>query len=244
MFAPLVTQSCPYDGNQIQSRDPLKSCSKRSVLFVVDASGSIGETLFQDISVSLSHLVKNLCGDIQFGLLKFSSGAYLEFCFDCYSNNQREELQSRIRNTKYVGHSSFTGYATKCAHNFMFDSSCGQHDDRCIDIVYVTDGESSDRLFFDVCEEIECMHKNPAISEKLKVYAIGVGGNLQGEIDCITKYSKLRDNSQPIFSFENLDDLIVELNMMIREIELEQHKYRVSGQKPKYQCADWIKEGK
>lgn len=231
---------CPYETNAIRSRDSSVLCEKRSVLFVVDSSGSIGEKLFSEVSKGLSRVVKDLCGDIQFALLKYSIGSFVEFCFDCYQNNERDQLRTRIKNTEYIGYASFTGYATTCVNNFMFNNHCGQHDGRCIDIVYLTDGESSDSSYFNVCDQIKCLHKNPAISDRLKVYAIGVGGAVQDELKCITRYSKRQDESHPIFQFDNLHKLIAELNRMFKEIEKEQHEFWKSGKLPRSQCSNWV----
>ena len=236
---------CQYSNNKIQSRNLKKDCHNRSVLFVVDSSHSVGYDLFKEISSSLSHFVKHLCGNVQFGLVKYSSAAYLEFCFDCFSNNEREKLQERIINMKYLGHTSFTGYATRCVNSFMFDGSgsCGEHDGRCVDIIFVTDGLSSDRAFINVCDQVECLHRNPHISDKLNIYALNIGDSAQEEAECITKYSnKLRDGSPPIFNFDSVDDLIVQVNKMIRAFGVDQYKLRESGKKPEYQCYDWFKK--
>ena len=207
---------------------------------MVDSSGSIGEKLFREVSNGLSRVVKDLCGDIQFALLKYSIGSFVEFCFDCYKNDERDKLRTRIKNTEYIGYASFTGYATTCANNFMFNEHCGQHNGRCIDIVYLTDGESNDRSYFNVCDQIECLHKNPAISDRLKVYAVGVDAAVQDELKCITRFSKRPDESHPVFEFENLDKLIAELNKMLKEIGMEQHEFWKNGKPPESQCSKWI----
>ncbi len=208
------------------------------MLFVLDSSHSIGYDLFKDVSVSLSHVVGHLCGDVQFGLLKFSSAAYLEFCFDCYSNDERDKLRDRIIKTEYLGHSSFTGYATRCANSFVFgeSNSCGDHDGRCVDIIFVTDGRSSDRAFINVCDQVECLHRNPLISDRLNIYALNIGTSALDEAQCITKYSQLTDGSSPIFNFNSIDDLIIELNTVIRLIGQDQQKHRESASKLVYKC--------
>ncbi len=244
MILAVFPTSCPYADETVRSRDPKASCINRSVLFVVDSSHSIGSDLFREISLSLSHFVKHLCGDIQFGLLKFSTNAFLEFCFDCYSNSQRDELQTRITQTEYSGYSSFTGYATRCANSFMFDesNSCGNHEGRCVDIVFVTDGRSSDRRYINVCDQVECLHKNPLISDRLNVYVVNIGDTATDEAKCMTKYSKLRDGTPPIFHFKSINDLIIELNTVVRLIGQDQQKHRENASKLDYQCLDWFKE--
>ncbi len=243
IFLAAFPTNCPYADQDIQSRDPKTPCTKRSVLFVVDSSHSVGSDLFREISVSLSHFVKHLCGNIQFGLLKFSTNTFLEFCFDCYSNSQRDELQNRIIQTEYSGYSSFTGYATRCANSFVFDesNSCGNHKGRCIDIVFVTDGRSSDRKYIDVCDQVECLHKNPSISKQLNVYVVNIGDSATNETRCMTKYSNLRDGTPPIFHFNSIDDLIIELNSIVRLIGQDQQKHRESARKLDYQCLDRFK---
>ncbi len=229
---------CPYSDNDIRRRDPQAPCTNRSVLFVLDSSYSVGYDLFKDVSISLSHLVEHLCGDVQFGLLKFSSGAYLEFCFDCYSNDERDKLRDRIINTEYRGQSSYTGYATLCANRFMFgeSNSCGNHEGRCVDIIFVTDGQSSDRAFVNVCDHVECLHRNPIISDRLKIYVLNIGMSAFEEARCITKHSKRRDGSLPVFNFDSIEDLIMELNNVVRLIVQDQQKHRESASKFVYQC--------
>ena len=234
---------CPYSDNDIQSRDPKAPCTNRSVLFVLDSSHSIGYDLFKEVSVSLSYFAKQLCGDVQFGLLKFSSHAYLEFCFDCYSSDERDKVQERIINTIYLGDSSFTGYATGCVNSFMFgeSNSCGDHEGRCVDIIFVTDGQSSDRASsINVCDQVECLHRNPRISDRLNIYALNIGDSAMDEAECITRYSNLRDGSSPIFNFKSIYDMTIELNNVIRLISQDQQKHRKSASKLDYQCIDWF----
>ena len=91
-----------------------------------------------------------------------------------------------------------------------------------------------------MCDQVECLQRNPHISDKLNIYVLNVGDSAQKETECITRYSKLWDGSSPIFNFDSIDDLMV--NKMIRAFGVDQYKFGESGKKPEYQCYDWFKK--
>ncbi len=222
------------------------NCQNRAILFVIDSSGSIGKEIFSgELINSVGTIGRITCGDTKFALLKFSSETYLEFCFDCYdhSNNGRESLIRRILQTKFLGGGTNTGAAVSCAGNFMLKEDCGfiMSENRCIDIVIITDGQSNGP--YNVCQQIDCLHRSP-LAPFLKIHAIGIGTAASEELSCIEKHTTTQyDGGDSFFKYKNLKDLVVSLKIARRNIfkELAMATVPNSKYEPKYDCVKWIK---
>ena len=154
-----------------------------------------------------------MCHKIQVAAMTFSMGANLEFCFNCYNNDERNMTADAIRNIRYDesrSGSTHTGVATKCIYRTRMldtspDSECGlRKDSDCIDIIYLTDGGSYGPLSRSMfCEEVACLRRNDEICDRLKVYAFGIGEDLrQDELECIGE-----NNADTLFNFASFDDL-------------------------------------
>ena len=76
--------------HQFRQRRQIDFCEdsnvKRSVLFVLDTSGSIGRQTFQRMTAALSSLTPFFCKPVQFALMTFNERRWLEFCFNCFEN--------------------------------------------------------------------------------------------------------------------------------------------------------------
>ena len=183
--------------------------SVQNVLFVLDTSGSIGETQFNRMKEALAKLTPLFCRQVRFALITFSSYVNLEFCFDCFENTYqgRENAQSAIRNAPYQGGATYTAGAARCVCEDLLQSSCGIDTSvtpACIDVVFITDGKSNDPSL-DVCEEVRCLHNRVGVN----TYAIGINsGNgyqptyNQAELDCIDHYS----DALSAFQYESFSD--------------------------------------
>ena len=177
---------------------------KRSVLFVLDTSGSIGPQSFKRMTTALSTLTHFFCAPVQFALMTFNQKRWLEFCFNCFENtlDGRIAAGQAIANTVYRNEGSgatHSGKAVRCACNELINiQKCGLFQSSCIDVVFVTDGQSNGPL--NVCEEVKCLHDNQF--RTINTYAIGIKNFRESEIQCISKYS----NSETVFSFDSFDE--------------------------------------
>ena len=174
---------------------------KRSVLFVLDTSGSIGQQTFQKMTTALSKLTPFFCKPVQFALMTFNQKRWLEFCFNCFENSLAGRIAAgqAIANTTYRGGLTHSGKAARCACNELINiQKCGLFQFSCIDVVFITDGQSNGPL--NVCKEVKCLHDNQF--RTINTYAIGIKNFRESEIQCISNYS----NSETVFSFESFDE--------------------------------------
>ena len=178
------------------------TCSgKRSVLFVLDTSDSIGRQNFERMTATISNLVSLFCEPVQFALMTFSDRRWLEFCFNCFDNTLAGRIAARqaILNTAYRGGGTNSGQAARCVCNELISiQKCGLFQSSCIDVVFITDGCSNGPLTF--CEEVKCLHHNQF--RTINTYAIGIKNYNEAEIQCISKYS----SSETVFRFDSFDE--------------------------------------
>ena len=157
------------------------------VLFILDSSGSIGESDFTEMKEAIAKLVPLFCRKIKTALINFSSDIRLEYCFDCFKNTVlgRSAASDAIKAAKYLGECSNTGATARCVCQNFLDGSCGiSSTPDCLDVILITDGHSNDPSL-KVCDEIKCLHNQTGIN----TYAIGIGGYDSNELDCIDSSS-------------------------------------------------------
>ena len=109
----------------------------RSVLFVLDTSGSIGRQSFQRMTAALSNLTSSFCDPVQFALMTFNHRRWLEFCFDSFGNSfiGRNNAKEAISNAVYRSGSTHTGKAARCAcEELLSYQKCGLSRFSCIDV--------------------------------------------------------------------------------------------------------------
>ena len=103
---PLKEKPIPFDMNLHGHRYRRTShCDHQYVLFLLDTSGSIGETDFCRMNCLLSDLVQWFCHPISVAAMTFSHTFHKEFCFDSFDNTcaGRNGAKSAIRNLAYRG---------------------------------------------------------------------------------------------------------------------------------------------
>ena len=184
----------------------------KHVLFVLDSSGSIGQSNFDDIKNSTATLVPLFCGEIRVALINFSSKIKLEFCFNCYEDNiwGRIAASEAINNIEYMGGLTKTGETAKCICDKVLNKECGISTmPDCLRVIFITDGKSNDPKH-KVCEEIKCLHKMTGVS----TIALGIKGHDKDEIRCITEAS---DDSQ-IFEYKTFEEFKKSINELIETI--------------------------
>jgi len=190
---------------------------------MLDTSGSIGRTDFERMTSNLSLLVALMCKPVKIAAMTFDHDYHIEFCFNCFENtcSGRGDVAMAMSNIEYRGGWTYTGGAAKCACDVLLSESCGVDPSaNCIDVVFITDGQSNDPTH-DVCTEIQCLHNRSEVN----TYAIGIGHGVdQNELDCITEAS----NKMGIFNFESFDHFESTLDNLIDG--------RLSGDTGGYTC--------
>ena len=210
----IISKPIPFDwfehGPRLRQRRQIQ-CNNRvqNVLFVLDTSGSIGQTQFDRVKNALAKLTPLFCKQVQFALVTFSSSVHLEFCFDCFQNTYegREDVKSAIEKVPYRNGNTYTGGTARCICEDLIDNHCGidpSLSPTCLDVVFITDGKSNDPSL-DVCQEIRCLHNRYGVN----TYAIGInsGSGFQptynlAELECIDHYS----DAISAFQFEGFSD--------------------------------------
>ncbi len=190
---------------QINNCDPNDN---QHVLFVLDTSGSIPVEAFRQLTRVVADLTTLFCKQIEIAVLTFSHQFYLEFCFNCFGTDSwgRFMAADAIRNIPYRGQGGYTstGGAAKCVCDKLLDSSCGVEftDNTCVDVVFITDGDSNDRNF-EICDQVKCLHDHVL---KLNTYSLGIGNydtpSARSELKCIQDSS----NEQSLFWFETFQE--------------------------------------
>ncbi len=167
---------------------------------MLDTSGSIGSTEFERVKEAVSNLTLLFCREIEVAVLTFNHEFHLEFCFNCYHEQDTLGPYTAIRNIQYRGGLTYTAGATKCACESLLGPSCGIEyaSDTCVDIIYITDGKSNDRNL-NVCKEVKCMHNHLL---KMNTYSIGINNANQQELDCIQE----DNNNMQSFWFDTFQE--------------------------------------
>ena len=166
-------------------------------MFVLDTSGSIGPDDFTRMTTALSGFVPLLCDNIRLAILSYSHQLHVEFCFNCHDLcrncfTDRVNVASAIQGIQYRGGWTHTGPVTRCVRDYILDpnSGCGvDTSSKCLDIIYVTDGESNGPLSYPhTCTEATCLKNHPDWCGRVNIYAIAIGSRVnQDEIKCLTQ---------------------------------------------------------
>ena len=190
--------------NAIHERRRRQACprSTRYVLFVVDTSGSIGQSTFNKVRDLLARMSEKLCDRLRVAMITYNHEINLEFCFNCYTD--RRDIFSAIRRVQYRGGLTHTTDATKCACQTMLTTGCGLprgHYTPNIDIVYLTDGKHNGPCRSNLNSELQCFHRRPNIN----TYAIAIGDAAFASVQAI---ENPRDSGNShIFNVDDFDDL-------------------------------------
>ena len=187
------------------------SPANRSIIFVVDSSGSTGSTIYRDVLQVLSNFSSLFCGEVSIGLLTYSTHIDLEFCPTCHSNlgsNYLSVVQSKIENARYHGLYTHTGEVLKCLSEHVLPSP------RCPDLTKTTQV-----IFFTDGSHNGCLKPKEALKNlqnrypKLETYSIGMGDiDTNGVKDLIIKD---RFDPNNIFSVKN----ITEFNQLLQYVK-------------------------
>ena len=173
--------------------------SKRYVLFIVDTSGSIGATNFEDVKSIIADISETLCDHLKVGLLTYSDYIHLEFCFKCY--NDRRDIKAAILRTQYRGGFTHTTDAIKCACEEILTSGCGLPqgiNTPNIDVVLLTDGVHNGPCQNVLNFTVKCLHDKVNIN----TFGIGIGNTVFESVRALTNSA-----GNNIFRVDNIPDL-------------------------------------
>lgn len=194
-------------------------CEDRYLLFMLDTSGSIGNSTFINVVSNLSTLVFYFCGNTKVAAITFGSCTYHEFCFKCDVNDQSDpwKLQEAIQRIRYHGGLTYTGEAFDSVCKNILTIPCGLPNrkdyTKCpapIDVVVITDGKSNGIL--KACEEAKCLHNHAFFD--INTFSIGVGNYDLAELNCIEDLDS-DDVGHIFFDLDNFD----EIGELIAEVE-------------------------
>ena len=176
---------------------------ERYVLFVLENSGSIGKSEFNDVKAATADLVPLLC-DAKVAVMTYSTNVYCEICYNCNQGSQTA-LRQAILSIQYRGGLTASGDTIRCACDYMLNSPCkfnrNIYNPLAVDVIFLTDGRSNRGE--DVCKATKCLD---TISN-VNVFPIAVGNNINwNELNC-TRGSN--GNPNDILNLRDLNDLII-----------------------------------
>ena len=193
----------------------------QNVLFILDKSGSISSPVFRDMTAAISKLPRFFCRQVRIAVMTFDHTYNIEFCFDCFDNTCSDRITAgnRINGIPYTSGNTHSGGATQCACNVLLHEKCGLPvgTDRCITVVYLTDGQSNGPK--QVCTEVKCLHNRKGV----EVFAIGIGKyqNFLSELQCIAHST----NSNSIFKYQSFAEFVAAIDEIEDRLTSEEEDY-------------------
>ncbi|KAK3591361.1 hypothetical protein CHS0354_040323 [Potamilus streckersoni] len=129
----------------MQSMGTPNSCMQQAdLVFLVDSSGSIGQTNFLKMESFLKQIVNNLDvgpNKVHVGLMQFSNYPSLEFPLDMYSS--RQDVMAGIDKMQYMGGGTNTADAIKYMRSQLFSQNSGARSNVPRIAIVITDGRSA-----------------------------------------------------------------------------------------------------
>ena len=144
----------PFDLNKELSH--IKAhCQKRQgsnqkdkyVLYILDSSGSIGETNFKSMTNVTAQFSLFYCPGTKIAVMSYSSNVHRNYFFICDQTDTRTRYKA-IKNIPYHSRLTASGGAIHCACNYMLNSPCGfpyatGQNTPELDVIFITDGHSN-----------------------------------------------------------------------------------------------------
>ena len=174
------------------------------VLYILDSSGSIGETNFKSVTNVMAEFSLFYCPGTKIAVMSYSSHVYNNYCFNCDQTGTLARYDA-IKNILFHNRLTASGDAIHCACDYMLNSPCGfpyttGQSAPELDVVFITDGHSNHGR--DVCTAASCWSD----FYNINVFPIGIGNRVNyRELDCI-KGSVTNGMSQ--FNVRDFDELI------------------------------------
>ncbi|XP_010188502.1 PREDICTED: collagen alpha-1(XXII) chain-like, partial [Mesitornis unicolor] len=155
------------------------------LVFILDASSSVGKEDFEKVRQWVSNLVETFeigPDKTRVGVVRYSDHPTTEFDLGRYKT--REEIKEAARKIKYYGGNTNTGDALRYINTYsFFKEAGGRLSDRTVKKVAIllTDGRSQDH----VLDPATAAHQ-----AGIRIFAVGVGEALKEELDEIASEPK------------------------------------------------------
>ncbi|CAG2224228.1 COL6A [Mytilus edulis] len=127
--------------------DAIGCVEKADIVFLVDASGSVGATNFKKELEFVSTILSNFTIDpdhVQVGVVTFDSKTYLRIKLNQY--NDTKSIQNAVKGIPYTGQLTKTDIALQFILSKVFVPSAGDRSDAKDVLVILTDGVSGNPL--------------------------------------------------------------------------------------------------
>ena len=154
--------------------------SVQDVVFVIDTSGSIGSSRFElirEFTANITTELINSSPDSAVGVILFASSAYLHFNLQTYTS--LNALLSAIYNLPYSSGGTDTAEALNLLLTTAQNGALGLRNDSSKVAIVITDGHSNNH--YATSSAADALHA----SNIFDVYAVGVGGADQNELEAI-----------------------------------------------------------
>ena len=164
------------DRQKRQNRDPIS----RNVLIVIDSSGSIPSSTFEEVKGHLLNLTYLLCGNISIGVLTYSSEIELVLCPTCFRSSTITEghylgnVKEKIMEARYHRQMTYTGEAMACLRCSIMKSATCVNGNSPTEVIFFTDGRHNGCI--DPQTEVAKFENDYS---GVPIYAIGMG-NING----------------------------------------------------------------
>ncbi|KAH9496730.1 Collagen alpha-5(VI) chain [Bulinus truncatus] len=178
---------------------PFQCRGKADIIFVVDASGSVGSLNFKKLLSFAANLAGSyLIGpdNTRFGLVVFSTGYQKVFDLNSY-NSPVDVLQGILRSSYSAGSTNTDKALNSIRTNRMFDSFNGGRRDAPDIVITLTDGLSNNPT-------ATAAAANALKSNGVTLFSVGIGSawsNNKGEL------LTLASNSEFVFNVDDFDHL-------------------------------------
>ncbi|XP_015282167.1 PREDICTED: LOW QUALITY PROTEIN: collagen alpha-6(VI) chain-like [Gekko japonicus] len=152
--------------------NPYEECkriARLDVVFVIDSSGSIGETnynLMKDFMIGLVSKSDVGSDQVQFGALKYSDSPVTLFYLNTY--HTKSAIISAIQSDTLLGGNTYTAEALKHSESFFSEAHGSRHRRNVPQaLIVITDGESHDAAKLDeVSKRLR--------ARDIEIYAVGI----------------------------------------------------------------------
>ncbi|XP_060103695.1 collagen alpha-6(VI) chain-like [Heteronotia binoei] len=184
--------------------DECKRLARLDVVFVIDSSGSIGDTnyrLMQDFMIGLVNKSDVGSDRVQFGALKYSDSPVKLFYLNAY--NTKSAIISAIQSDTLLSGNTYTAQALTYSESFFAEEHGSRHHRKVPQVlIVITDGESHDA---DKLDEVSKRLR----ARDIQIYAIGIKEAKTNELQTMAGPNK---KYYFVDQFEGLGNITTELS--------------------------------
>lgn len=154
------------------------------MLFILDASGSIGAANFEKMKDVVKVLALFRC-NTKIAVMSYSTFVYGQYCYDCNQRNPAT-VDTMIKSIRFSNGATASGDAIQCACNYMLGPQCGfpRHGLAVVDVIFISDGKSNRGT--NVCSAANCWESVRNSVSSLHVLPFGIGSSVGWrELKCL-----------------------------------------------------------